>query len=191
MKPVYKRGERVKINIVIILLILAPLKLYAVPYEQEIEKYSSQYGLDSDLVKAVIQAESSYRKNATSPAGAKGLMQIMPATWKEWTKKCGIQDPDVFNPDHNIHVGCAYLAWCIKHAGDIKRGLIAYNRGLTRGRRENWKVDWHYKRVMAAKNGEEKIIMWFLIAWSIVLIIGSYCIIIKNKKGESNNGISA
>ena len=133
---------------ILILLILAPLNLFAGSYEQEIEKHAARYKLDSDLVKAVIQVESEYRKNATSKAGAKGLMQIMPATWKEWAGKGNIQDPDIFNPDHNIHVGCAYLAWCIKHAGDVEKGLIAYNRGLTRGRRENWKVDWYYKKII-------------------------------------------
>ena len=97
---------------------------------------------------AVIKTESNFRQHAVSKAGAKGLMQIMPATWKEWAEKCNIQDPKIFNPDHNIHVGCAYLAWCIEHAGDVRKGLIAYNRGLTRGRRENWEVDWYYKRII-------------------------------------------
>lgn len=151
MKAYYKREEGMKINIIIILLILAPFKLFAGSYEQEINKYSAQYGLDSGLVRAVIRVESSYCKTAVSRAGAKGLMQVMSATFSEWAKKCDIDYPDAFNPDHNIHVGCAYLQWCIKHAGSVKRGLIAYNRGLSRGRRENWEIDWYYKRVMRAK----------------------------------------
>ena len=160
-----------KIYAITALLFLAPLKLFAGSYEQEIEKYSSQHKLDSALVKAVIQVESKYCKNAVSSAGAKGLMQIMPATFAEWSKKCQIDYPDVLKPDHNINVGCAYLAWCIEHAGNVKRGLIAYNRGLTRGRRENWKVDWYYKRVMKAKSGEDKIIIGCLMIWGIALII--------------------
>lgn len=171
-----------KINVILLLLILAPLKLFAGSYDQEIQKYSGQYGLDPDLVRAVIQVESSYLKNAVSSAGAKGLMQIMPATFAEWSRKCRIDGPDVFNPDHNIHVGCAYLQWCIKHAGNVKRGLIAYNRGLTRGRREVWKVDWYYKRVMKAKSGEEKILIWLIIGWIVVVSAGSAGLALKHNR---------
>ena len=130
-----------------VVLFLTPIQLYSAPYDTEINKYASQYELDSKLVRAVIMVESSYNPNAVSNCGAKGLMQIMPATWNEWVTKCDILNPDIFNADHNIHIGCAYLAWCVKHAGSIKRGLIAYNRGLSRGRKENWKIDWYYKRV--------------------------------------------
>ena len=183
MNPVYKRGERVKINVILALLILAPLKLFAGPYDQEIEKYATQYMLDSDMVKAVTQVESGYRKNATSKAGAKGLMQIMPATWKEWAGKCDIQDPEIFNPDHNIHVGCAYLAWCIEHAGDVKKGLIAYNRGLTRGRQENWEVDWYYKKIIKVwlndqRNGR---ILELGMAVGFILALAAGCYIFGEK----------
>ena len=171
-----------KINVILLLLILAPLKLFAGSYDKEIKKYSGQYGLDPDLVRAVIQVESKHCPDAVSSAGAKGLMQIMPATFAEWSRKCRIDCPDVFKPDHNIHVGCAYLQWCIKHTGSVERGLIAYNRGLTRGRRENWTIDWYWKRVMKVKSGEEKILIWCMILWSIALI--SCAIPVCSRKGR-------
>lgn len=85
---------------------------------------SQRYGIDPDLVKAIIMAESEYNPNAISAKGAKGLMQLMPVT----AKHLGVND--VFNPEQNIHGGVRHFKSLLKQFdGDIKLALAAYNAG--------------------------------------------------------------
>lgn len=88
-----------------------------------IEKEAKNKGLDPDLVRAIIKAESNFNPKAESPKGAMGLMQLMPST----AEQLGITNP--FNPFENVKGGTAYL----KELGRIfkKRDHIvaAYNAG--------------------------------------------------------------
>jgi soluble lytic murein transglycosylase-like protein len=101
----------------------------AKPYEKErIEKAiahaAEQYNIAPSLIRAVIQAESSFRSKAVSKAGAKGLMQLMPATAKE----LGVKDP--FNIEQNISGGTKYLRRMLDlFGGDPQLAVAAYNAG--------------------------------------------------------------
>ncbi len=80
-------------------------------------------GFDEDLIRAVIQTESSFRTDAVSGAGAQGLMQLMPPTAEE----LGVDNP--FDAYENVMGGSAYLAKQYKRFGDIRLALAAYNTG--------------------------------------------------------------
>ena len=93
-------------------------------YEHLITAAATRHGVDPNLVHAVIRAESAYRPRAESHAGARGLMQLMPAT----AKRFGVRD--IWDPEQNIEGGVAYLRF-LQHRfdGDIRLALAAYNAG--------------------------------------------------------------
>ena len=93
-------------------------------YDALIAEASSEYGVDPELVRAVIRAESRFDPRAESGAGAKGLMQLMPILSKE----LGVQYP--FNPRENIFGGVKYLGKLLdRHNGDVTLALASYNAG--------------------------------------------------------------
>ena len=76
------------------------------------------------LVKAVIRQESAFRAGAVSKAGARGLMQVMPAT----AKRVGVRPEDLFDPAQNIRAGVRLLSVLLDHyRGDVISALVAYN----------------------------------------------------------------
>jgi soluble lytic murein transglycosylase-like protein len=92
--------------------------------EPLVEQYAGKAGVSSSLVKAVIKAESGGNPHAISSAGAKGLMQLMPAT----AKGLGVNDP--LNPAENIEGGSKYLGQLMKkYRGNKELALAAYNAG--------------------------------------------------------------
>lgn len=101
--------------------------LSVLPYAEEIERAARTYALDSFLVAAMVEAESSFRPLAESPKGALGLMQLMPSTALE----LGLSDPE--HPQNNIEAGTRYLSRLLRRFdGDIVLALAAYNAGPTR-----------------------------------------------------------
>jgi soluble lytic murein transglycosylase-like protein len=93
-------------------------------YEAYIRNAAAKYNVDPSLVKAVIETESSFHANAVSPAGAKGLMQLMDGT----ARGLGVNDP--FDPQQNIDAGTRYLSYLIdKYGGSVQTALAAYNAG--------------------------------------------------------------
>ena len=83
-----------------------------------------QYGLDSDLVEALVTAESSFDVRAHSAKDARGLMQLLPATAKRFGVKA------IWDPVENLRGGMAYLRWLIERFnGKVALALAAYNAG--------------------------------------------------------------
>lgn len=92
-------------------------------YEAFINEASSKYGVDKNLIKAVIVVESGGRARAVSKAGARGLMQLMPATAR------GLGVLDSFDPKQNIDGGTKYLKSLLDRFSDIRSVIAAYNAG--------------------------------------------------------------
>jgi soluble lytic murein transglycosylase-like protein len=93
-------------------------------FESIIQQASKKYGVDADLVKAVIQNESAYDPTAISSAGAMGLMQLMPAT----AANLGVEDP--MNPSDNIDGGVKLLRELLNQfGGNLTNTVAAYNAG--------------------------------------------------------------
>jgi soluble lytic murein transglycosylase len=88
------------------------------------------------LVHALIRQESMFDSNAQSPAGALGLMQLMPATAQETAKKAGLRyQPGMLtgNPDYNIRLGTAYIQEMLaRFSGSYPLAIAAYNAGPSR-----------------------------------------------------------
>ncbi|WP_275424986.1 lytic transglycosylase domain-containing protein [Archangium violaceum] len=93
-------------------------------YDDIINEMSKKYNVPARLIKAVIQAESSFNPNATSSANAKGLMQLTNGTAKDM----GVKDRS--DPRQNIEGGTRYLAQMLEQfKGDERLALAAYNAG--------------------------------------------------------------
>ncbi|MFJ7365097.1 lytic transglycosylase domain-containing protein [Peribacillus frigoritolerans] len=96
----------------------------ATNYDHIISQAASLYNLPEKLIKSVIKQESNFNPEATSYAGATGLMQLMPAT----AKSLGVDDAT--DPEQNIMGGSKYLSQMItRYDGDIQVALAAYNAG--------------------------------------------------------------
>lgn len=106
---------------------------YPIYYKEIIFTYAQKYDVDPYLITAIIRVESKFDKNATSRQGAKGLMQIMPATGKWIAGEMGMDnfDPDILHdPSTNIKFGSWYLAHLKEvFADDLTIVIAAYNGG--------------------------------------------------------------
>ncbi len=93
-------------------------------HEDHVRAYARTYGVDENLVRAVMKQESCFNPNAKSSAGAMGLMQLMPGT----ADMLGVGD--AWDPGQNIRGGVKYLAQMLREFGGDKRlALAAYNAG--------------------------------------------------------------
>ena len=92
--------------------------------EKNFEEAAQKYNVPKNLIKAIAKAESDFRPDATSKAGAQGIMQLMPATARE----LGVSDS--YDPYQNIMGGTKYISQMLqKYDGDISLALAAYNAG--------------------------------------------------------------
>jgi len=93
-------------------------------YDDLIVKASERHKIEPALIKAIIKAESNFNHRAVSRKGAKGLMQLMPAT------ASSLQVQDSFHPENNIEGGVKYLRYLLNYFnGNLPLALAAYNAG--------------------------------------------------------------
>ncbi|MFV0519432.1 MAG: lytic transglycosylase domain-containing protein [Lachnospirales bacterium] len=119
--------------VLLIFIAFMSFKIYFKPSHLDlIYKYSEKYGLEPELVSAIIRTESKFDQFATSHKGAKGYMQLMEGT-ADWGASMidleGYSYEDIFDPEINIELGCWYVSNLIKEFGDIDTAIVAYNAG--------------------------------------------------------------
>ncbi|MBA4156410.1 MAG: transglycosylase SLT domain-containing protein [Gemmatimonadetes bacterium] len=110
--------------------------LYPLPYRTLITEEARDRGLDPFITTALIRQESMFEARITSHVGARGLMQIMPATGRGLADAVGIErwDPEVlYHPEINVHLGTRYVAqhW-ENYDGSLPSVFSAYNAGSHR-----------------------------------------------------------
>ena len=92
--------------------------------ESLVQSNSSAQGVDPDLVRAIMANESAFDPNATSSAGAQGLMQLMPQT----AASLGVTNS--YDPTQNVSGGTRYLRGLLdRFGGDVTKAVAAYNAG--------------------------------------------------------------
>lgn len=92
-------------------------------YDHLIRAAAARHGVDPALIKAIMHTESAFNPNARSPVGAMGLMQLMPATAREYGVK------NAYDPAQNIEGGTKFLAWLLKRFDKLDHVIAAYNAG--------------------------------------------------------------
>lgn len=104
--------------------------------EAYINSKSAEYGLDPEIVKAVIKVESNWQHDLIGDNGQSyGLMQIQPRWHQARMDRLGVTD--LLNPEQNVLVGCDLLAELLeKTNGDLDKALTIYNAGHDNGSRE-------------------------------------------------------
>jgi len=111
-------------------------------HEDVIRQQAADKDLDPALIAAVIYAESRFR-DQTSPAGARGLMQVTPATAQEIAQRSGgteFEQGDLADPQINISYGSWYLRWLLdRYGGNTRLAVAAYNAGT--GNVDRWIVE--------------------------------------------------
>lgn len=134
------------ILILIVFLIVFKDKIqrifYPKSYEEFVSIYSDEYGVDENLVFAVIKAESNFQEDAVSHKDALGLMQIMKETAEDVARKYNIEidfnnsEREILNVQNNIKIGTKYLAVLLEKYKNIEVAVAAYNAGI--GTVDNW-----------------------------------------------------
>ena len=108
--------------------------LFPMSYRDEILEWSAVHDLEPAWVASVIRNESRFRPDAVSPAGAIGLMQIMPATGAWIAEQVSLSDyslAQLTNPALNIQLGTWYLRHLLDRFSTVDTTLMAYNAGPT------------------------------------------------------------
>lgn len=128
------------IVLILIIFTLSGLRyFYPKKYSKTVKQYSNEYGLSENLVYAIIKCESGYKENAKSKAGALGLMQITPETFKWAAAKLRDSEPtesSLYSPVTNIKYGCYIYSLLLNEFGQHYTALAAYNAG--RGKVLSW-----------------------------------------------------
>lgn len=104
---------------------------YPTPYIQEVQAAAGRYNVDSALIYAVMKKESNFDPDATSSAGAVGLMQLMPDTASSFNRFLPeeLRGRGLTDPERNIHLGAAYLSSLQTAYWRDHLVLSAYNGG--------------------------------------------------------------
>ncbi len=101
---------------------------------------AAKHDVAEDLILGVIRVESSFRPEAGSRVGARGLMQLMPRTAASLARKLGYDDFEITDPAFNVDAGTSYLKYLLRrYDGKVDLALAAYNSGP--GRVSGWLRD--------------------------------------------------
>lgn len=96
------------------------------PYSALIMASARQHGINPNLIAAMMRVESAHNPRALSHKGARGLMQLMPAT----AERFGVSASELYQPARNIEAGVRYLKWLKGHfEEDALKVIAAYNAG--------------------------------------------------------------
>jgi len=119
----------------------AALAYLPLRWSQHILAAAHETGLDPWLIAAVARQESTFSAHARSPAGARGVLQLLPSTARLHALKLGLGSrPNLEDPAINIRLGAQELAWLVRRFGAIEPALAAYNAGERRVRK--WWRQW-------------------------------------------------
>ena len=149
-------NKRTKIIVSVVLIvavavsavfIFAEEKLfYPIKYRDIVAKYSAVYGVEEELILAVINTESRFNPDAVSEVGAIGLMQITPETFAWLQTKDDTEDTladvQLYDPEINIKYGTLLLSLNIAEYGNRETAIASYNAG--RGKVSAWLSDKKY-----------------------------------------------
>jgi soluble lytic murein transglycosylase len=95
-----------------------------------VNKESRKYSVEPELILSMMKVESNFNHKAVSPAGATGLMQLMPGTAKDISKKLSLSKYELSDPCTSIKFGTNYIAWLDRYyKGHIEHMIAAYNAG--------------------------------------------------------------
>ncbi|PRP91337.1 Soluble lytic murein transglycosylase precursor [Enhygromyxa salina] len=94
-----------------------------------VERAAAEHQLDPTLINAMIWVESRFEPTAKSSSGARGLMQLMPATAAYLAKRMGERSARAYDPEFNVRAGALYLAEMIEKFGDEQQAVAAYHAG--------------------------------------------------------------
>jgi soluble lytic murein transglycosylase len=114
--------------------------IYPFPHRALIEAEARRHRLDPFMVAGLIRQESMFNPNAVSPAGAIGLMQVMPATGRQLAQRAGVSgfEPGMLRqPELNVRLGTLFLADLLSRNGNRTEAFAAYNAGP--GRMAQWR----------------------------------------------------
>lgn len=123
-------------------------RLYPKPHRELVKKNSDRYGIEEEVVYAIMRQESFFRENAISPANARGLMQVMPSTGKYLASRLNVINYSLHDPEVSIQFGAKFLADLLKQNDNkLTWASIAYNGGpgnLRKWKRNHFKGDFNH-----------------------------------------------
>ncbi len=102
---------------------------YPRPFRSQVEAAAAQWQVDPLLIWAIMRQESAFNPDATSRAGAAGLMQLMPGTASDVARMVGLTNYNVYNVEDNIAMGTAHVNQLQQSYDSIEWVLAAYNAG--------------------------------------------------------------
>ena len=141
--------KRLYIALAVFLLITAAAVSFFASFPRPYRAVVEESGLEPALVYAVMKAESGFDERAISPAGAKGVMQLMPSTaaFIAELENIPFDEKRLFEGEYNVRLGCAYLKYLLERFEE-RTALAAYNAGEGTVRR------WHSDPALVGADGE-------------------------------------
>ena len=131
MKFIFKQFIILILSLILIVLgfYIAIQLTYKVEYKVIVEKYSKEFGIEEELIFAIIKNESNFKKNVVSNKDAIGLMQILESTKKDMEEVLGVEGLDLKKDVDNILVVTKYLSILKQKYDSIELAIAAYNAG--------------------------------------------------------------